>query len=79
MLGMLANAGFQGADLHLFSVEGIPDIAFAEMVAEFLRVVLSDRNLPFSAARRSDKAEPQPIEFCPMWFYSNQFLNLCRW
>jgi hypothetical protein len=31
MLEMLANAGFQGGHLELFSVEGIPDIAFAEM------------------------------------------------
>ena len=32
MLEMLANAGFQGAALDSFPVEGIPDIAFAEMV-----------------------------------------------
>lgn len=29
---MLANAGFQGGTLQTFSVEGVPDIAFAEMV-----------------------------------------------
>lgn len=32
LLEMLANAGFQGGGLQAFSTQGIPDIAFSEMV-----------------------------------------------
>lgn len=35
---MLAKAGFQGGGLQAFSIEGIPDIAFSEMVDQADRV-----------------------------------------